>query len=167
MASVGVCTRPTGVSWKPPVLLLNAVMARVPLMPTSQSLSDRQTAAFASGTISSSRRKCSNASRIDSRVIDCSQRRRIGLLRPPYFTMFLKINSPSRPASQALIKSLTSLRFAKRRSIFSRSSVFSFGFSENSSGMIGKFAKLHFPRFTSNSLGRQSSTKCPTADEMT
>ena len=45
MASVGVCTRPTVVLKKPPDLELNAVMARVPLMPTSQSASERLMAA--------------------------------------------------------------------------------------------------------------------------
>src|SRR6266581_485480 len=56
-ARVGVCTRPTVVKWKPPVLELNAVMARVPLIPTSQSDSDRQTAASARGSIERSSRK--------------------------------------------------------------------------------------------------------------
>ena len=49
---VGVCTRPTVVRKKPPPLELNAVMARVPLMPTSQSASLRQVAALAKGSIS-------------------------------------------------------------------------------------------------------------------
>src|SRR5574343_621384 len=40
-ASVGVCTRPTVVKKKPPSRELKAVMARVPLMPTSQSASER------------------------------------------------------------------------------------------------------------------------------
>ena len=61
MASVGVCTRPTVVLKKPPDLELKAVMARVPLMPTSQSASERLTAASASGSISSSSRKCAKA----------------------------------------------------------------------------------------------------------
>jgi hypothetical protein len=59
-------------------LLLNAVIARVPLMPTSQSASDRLRAASASGSISSSVRSCSNASRIAAGVIDCSQSLRTG-----------------------------------------------------------------------------------------
>ncbi len=78
MASVGVCTRPTVVSWNPPDFELNAVIARVPLMPTSQSASDRQTAASASGRICASVRSWSNPSRIAAVVIDCSQSRRIG-----------------------------------------------------------------------------------------
>ena len=48
MASVGVWTRPTVVLKKPPSLELKAVIARVPLMPTSQSASDRLYAASAS-----------------------------------------------------------------------------------------------------------------------
>ena len=78
IASVGVCTRPTVVSWKPPDLELNAVMARVPLMPTSQSDSERQVAASARGRMASSERSAAKPSRIAAAVIDCSQRRRIG-----------------------------------------------------------------------------------------
>jgi hypothetical protein len=73
IASVGVWTRPTVVSWKPPDFELNAVIARVPLMPTSQSDSDRQTAASASGCICAPVRSAPNASRIAAGVIDCSQ----------------------------------------------------------------------------------------------
>ena len=53
-------------------------MARVPLMPTSQSASERLRAASASGSICSSGRSCSNASRIAAGVIDCSHSRRTG-----------------------------------------------------------------------------------------
>ena len=55
--SVGVCTRPTVVRKKPPSRELKAVMARVPLMPTSQSASERQRAALASGSIWASLRR--------------------------------------------------------------------------------------------------------------
>ncbi len=55
-------------------------MARVPLMPTSQSASERLFAASASGSSSLSRRRLSNPSRIDCGVIDCSQSRSIGFL---------------------------------------------------------------------------------------
>ena len=87
MASVGVCTRPTVVSWKPPDLELNAVIARVPLMPTSQSASERQTAASASGSIASSLRSAAKPSRIAAGVIDCSHRRWIGLDDFAYWAM--------------------------------------------------------------------------------
>ena len=87
MASVGVCTRPTGVSWNPPLRELNAVSARVPLMPTSQSLSDRHTAALASGSSSEPGRRCAKPSRIDAGVIDWSQSRSIGFLQAASFTM--------------------------------------------------------------------------------
>ena len=80
MASVGVCTLPTVVSWKPPDLELNAVIARVPLMPTSQSDSERHTAASARGRIASSLRSAAKLSRIPPGVIDCSHRRLIGLV---------------------------------------------------------------------------------------
>jgi hypothetical protein len=51
-------------------LELNAVIARVPLMPTSQSDSARHTAASASGSIASSLRNAPNASRMAAGVID-------------------------------------------------------------------------------------------------
>mgnify|MGYP001292003686 CR=1 FL=1 len=70
MVSVGVCTRPTVVRKKPPSRELNAVIARVPLMPTSQSASERQRAASASGSICRSSRSWAKASRIAAGVID-------------------------------------------------------------------------------------------------
>ena len=84
MANVGVCTRPTGVLKKPPSLLLKAVMARVPLMPTSQSASARERAAASSGFICVSSRRLAKASRMAACVIDCSHRRWMGLFTPAY-----------------------------------------------------------------------------------
>ncbi|EXI74891.1 MAG: hypothetical protein AW07_01502 [Candidatus Accumulibacter sp. SK-11] len=81
-ASVGVWTRPTVVRWKPPVFELNAVIARVPLMPTSQSDSERQTAACASPCISLPSRSLEKPSRIACGVIDCSHSRSTGLPVP-------------------------------------------------------------------------------------
>ena len=78
MASVGVCTRPTVVLKKPPDLELNAVIARVPLMPTSQSASDRLTAASASGSMSRRRAARAKPSRMAAGVMDCSQSRWMG-----------------------------------------------------------------------------------------
>jgi hypothetical protein len=95
--SVGVCTRPTVVRKKPPPLLLKAVMARVPLMPTSQSASERQRAASASGSISSSSRSAAKPSRMACGVIDCSHRRRTGCLALACWAIRRKISSPSRP----------------------------------------------------------------------
>jgi hypothetical protein len=80
MASVGVCTRPTVVRWKPPVLELNAVIARVPLMPISQSLSARLIAAARKPAISSPARRLAKPSRIALWVIDCNHSRRTGFL---------------------------------------------------------------------------------------
>ena len=60
IASVGVCTRPTVVLKKPPSLELNAVIARVPLMPTSQSASlrlDRGVGERLHGFVARQRRK--------------------------------------------------------------------------------------------------------------
>ena len=84
---MGVCTRPTVVRWKPPVLELKAVMARVPLMPTSQSDSERQTAASASGRIEASSRSWAKPSRMAAGVMDCSHRRLMGFLAFAYWTM--------------------------------------------------------------------------------
>jgi hypothetical protein len=63
-ASVGVCTRPTVVRKKPPSRELKAVMARVPLMPTSQSASERLRAASARPCICLSLRRLSKPSRM-------------------------------------------------------------------------------------------------------
>jgi len=62
IASVGVCTRPTVVLKKPPDFELKAVIARVPLMPTSQSASERLNAASASGNMLPSSRNFSKPS---------------------------------------------------------------------------------------------------------
>jgi hypothetical protein len=66
---------------------LNAVIARVPLMPTSQSDSDRHTAASASGRISRSVRSDAKASRTAEGVIDWSHRRSIGFFAPTCCSM--------------------------------------------------------------------------------
>ncbi|CAM5188465.1 hypothetical protein CDEF62S_02158 [Castellaniella defragrans] len=87
MASVGVCTRPTGVLKKPPSLLLKAVMARVPLMPTSQSASARERAAASSGFMVWLSRRFSKASRMEACVMDRSQRRWTGFLTLAYCMM--------------------------------------------------------------------------------
>ena len=60
--------------------------------------------------------------------------------------MLRKISSPSRPASQALMRSSTSLRLMSRSSVFSRFSFFSIGFSSNFGGIAGRWAKFHLPR---------------------
>ena len=81
MDSVGVCTRPTVVRKKPPSRELKAVMARVPLMPTIQSASERLRAASASPCICSLLRRFSKPSRMAAGVMDCSHRRCTGLPR--------------------------------------------------------------------------------------
>lgn len=75
MASVGVCTRPTVVLKNPPSFELNAVIARVPLMPTSQSASLRLVAASDNGCMDSSVRNAANPSRMAAGVMDCNQSR--------------------------------------------------------------------------------------------
>ena len=167
IARVGVCTRPTVVRWKPPDFELNAVIARVPLMPTSQSDSERQTAASASGRIAASGRSAPNASRIAAVVIDCSHSRSTGFADFAYWTMLRKMSSPSRPASHALTSFVTSLRRISFRSTLRRLAFFSIGFSANFDGMAGRCAKVHLPRFTSSSSGMPISSRWPTAEEST
>ena len=151
--SVGVCTRPTVVKKKPPSRELNAVMARVPLMPTNQSASDRQRAASAKGSICSLVRNCSKPSRMACGVIDCSHKRRTplasGFFSLAYCSINRKISSPSRPASQALMRSPTSLRLANFTTAFKRDLVLSIGFKSKCGGSTGRLAKLHLPRLTS------------------
>ena len=167
--SVGVCTRPTVVKKKPPSRELKAVIARVPLMPTSQSASLRLRAASASPSICLSLRRWSKPSRIACGVMLCSHRRRIGLasgvLRlSAYCTISRKISSPSRPASQALISAVTSLRLTSRTSAVKRLLALSIGARSKCGGTTGRLAKLHLPRLTSYSSGALISTRWPTAE---
>ena len=166
-AKVGVCTRPTVVKKKPPSRELNAVMARVPLMPTSQSASERLRAASARPCICCSLRRLSKPSRMACGVMDCSHKRLTGLPRglapPAYCSIKRKINSPSRPASQALMRAPTSLRLACLTTAFKRLLVLSTGFKSKCGGMTGRLAKLHLPRLTSYCSGAWISTKWPTA----
>ena len=80
MARVGVCTRPTDATLPPREPNMRLVRARVPLMPMSQSLSERQRAASASGTIWAPSRRCWKASRIPVVVMDDIHRRLTGSL---------------------------------------------------------------------------------------
>ena len=166
MVRVGVWTRPTVVFWKPPPRELNAVMARVPLIPTSQSASERQTAAFPNGDISSSPRRLSKPSRIALAVMDWSQRRLEGSLHLAYWVIYLKISSPSRPASHALIKALTSLRFMSFISSLRRGSDLLCGRRSNCLGITGKLVRDHFPRAGSTPSGRHNSSRCPSAEQI-
>ena len=155
--SVGVCTRPTVVRKNPPSRELKAVMARVPLMPTSQSASERQRAASASGCICALVRSAPKPSRMAWGVIDCSHRRDTGLPKgfapPAYCSIRRKMSSPSRPASQALTILSMSLRLANLTTAFKRVLVLSTGLRSKCGGITGRLAKLHLPRFTSNSSG--------------
>ncbi|MNT64663.1 hypothetical protein D3C72_2025800 [compost metagenome] len=146
---------------------MKAVMARVPLMPTSQSASERQRAASASGSMSSSSRRLPKPSRMACGVIDCSHRRRTGCLALACCAIRRKISSPSRPASQALISPVTSLRLIRRFSTFRRDSVLAIGRRSKCGGITGRLAKLHLPRLTSYSSGAAISTRWPTAEDST
>ena len=167
MARVGVCTRPAVVLLKPPPWELKEVRARVELMPTSQSDSERESAASASGCMSASERRFWKAARMDSAVIDWSQRRLSGFFTPVARMMFRKISSPSRPASQALMMASTSFRLRRRLRTLSRPTFLSMGASANSGGSDGRFSIFHFPRAGSKPSGGASSSRWPTADEMT
>ena len=142
-------------------------MARVPLMPTSQSASLRLRAASAKPCICSALRRRSKPSRTACGVMLCSHRRRTGLpsgLDPPaYCSIKRNISSPSRPASQAFISSVTSLRLACLTTALRRDLVLSTGLSSKRGGITGRLAKLHLPRFTSYSSGACISSKWPTA----
>ncbi len=172
MLSVGVCTRPTVVRKKPPSRELKAVIARVPLMPTSQSASERLRAASARPCICSSLRSCSKPSRMACGVMLCSHSRRTGLSIgffsvPAYCTISRKISSPSRPASQALMICDTSLRLTSRTTALSRVFALSIGARSKCGGTTGRLAKLHLPRLTSYSSGALISTRWPTAEVTT
>ena len=171
MESVGVCTRPTVVRKKPPSRELNAVIARVPLMPTSQSASERLRAASARPRMSASERSFWKPSRMACGVMLCSHSRLTGLLPTlapsAYCSISRKISSPSRPASQALISAVTSLRLTSLTTALRRLLVLSIGASSKCGGSTGRCAKLHLPRLTSNSSGALISTRWPTAEVTT
>src|SRR5256885_7829932 len=80
-----------------------------------------------------------------------------------YCSIRRKISSPSRPASQALMSSVTSLRLASLTTALSRLLVLSTGLRSKYGGITGRLAKLHLPRLTSNSSGAWISTRWPTA----
>ena len=110
-ARVGVCTRPSESTLRTEPALV--VAARVAFMPTSQSASLRARAAASSGRMASSSRSASNASRMADCVIELNQARLTGLARAAsgaVSRMSLKMSSPSRPASQALMIRSTSVR---------------------------------------------------------
>ncbi len=140
-------------------------MARVPLMPTSQSASLRLRAASARPSICLSLRKASKPSRMACGVMLCSHSRWIGLavaffsLTPAYCTIRRKINSPSRPASQALINCVTSFLLTSLTTAFRRDLALSIGARSKCGGTTGRCAKLHLPRLTSNSSGALISTR--------
>ena len=138
----GVCTRPTVVRKKPPSRELKAVMARVPLMPTSQSASEG----------SGARRRPGQHLRIAAQLLETladgggrhglqpqALDRFVELSRAgcAYCTISRKISSPSRPASQALIRAVTSLRRISLHRALSRVLFLSIGFRSKCGGMTG------------------------------
>ena len=83
IASVGVCTRPSDTAPSNEERR-RIVAARVAFMPTIQSASERDRAAASSWASSSPGRRCANASRIASLVIEDSHRRWTGSLAPAF-----------------------------------------------------------------------------------
>ena len=117
-------------------------------------------------------RRCAAArSRRGSPAASCSAAtgagpacRRLALSPPAYCTIRRKISSPSRPASQALMSSVTSLRLTSLTTAFSRVLALSIGARSKCGGITGRWAKLHLPRLTSYSSGALISTRWPTAE---
>ena len=138
----------------------------MPLIPTNQSASDRQRAASARGINSSSERSLLKPSRIAAGVIDCNHRRSIFCWAFACCVIKRKISSPSRPASQALMMRLTSLRLMSFCKTLRRDSVLAMGRKSKCGGMTGKLTNDHFPRLTSYSSGAAISRRWPTADEI-
>ena len=142
-------------------------MARVPLMPTSQSASLRLRAASARPCICASLRRRPKPSRMACGVMLCSHSRSTGLgaclPSNAYCAIRRKMSSPSRPASQAFTRRPTSLRRACFTTAARRDLVFSTGLRSKCGGITGRCAKLHLPRLTSNASGAWISSKWPTA----
>ena len=74
-----------------------------------------------------------------------------------------KMSSPSRPASQALMTSSTSLRASSFLMVRIRSLRPFFGRYRNSSGRIGSVSRVQRLYFSSTSSGGSNSNRCPTA----
>ena len=109
---MGVCTRPSETTVLPNAARPRIVAARVAFMPTSQSASERERAAASRGASSLPGRRCPNAWRIASLVMDENQARWTGTpFLPATSSTYAKISSPSRPASQAFTISSMSSRF--------------------------------------------------------
>ena len=167
IASVGVCTRPSETAPSKDERR-RIVAARVAFMPTIQSASERERAASSSLANSAAGLRPAKADLIAPTVIEDSHRRLTGLRIPAFSTVQAKISSPSRPASQALTTSSTSLRCSSRvmtviclRERSSRTT------RRKSSGTIGRSAIRHFLNFASYSSGSASCTRWPTAHVIT
>ena len=100
-------------------------------------------------------------------VIDWSQSRLIGCFALACCAISLKMSSPSRPASQALIRRSMSLRLISLVSSLSRSWFLTIGWMSKCGGMTGRWAKDHLPRLTSYCSGAAISSRWPTAEDTT
>ena len=167
ITNVGVWTRPAVVTLKPPFRELNAVKARVPFNPINQSLSLRQRAASANGNISSLSRMPFQAWKIASSVIDCIHIRLIfrSLVTLAICSRYLKISSPSRPASHAFTTVSISFFFSRRANNLYRGRLFSMGWSSNRGGITGKCFIPHGNFLPFGPSGILSSTRWPTAED--
>jgi hypothetical protein len=150
-----------------PSFELKAVMARVPLMPISQSASERQRAASASGRISLSVRKWAKPSRMAPCVIDCSHRRRTGLsllgvlsqVAEDQFALATRVAGIDE-AGHVLALHQPSQQLEAILGLLDR-------IQRKCGGMTGRWAKDHLPRLTSYSSGTVSSSRWPMADDST
>ena len=163
IASVGVWTRPSETA-PSNAERRRIVAARVAFIPTIQSASERERAAASSDASSVASRRPPKASLIAAGVIEFSHNRCTGFFDPVFSYRYAKINSPSRPASQALTTNSTSSRESRRLitfiCFFERSSRIT---SLKRSGTIGRSAIRHFLNRSSYSSGSASWTRCPTA----
>ena len=148
----------------PPWRERKQVRARVEFRPTSQSDSERHFAASARCSICSPSRRLSHASRIELVVMDCIQRRLMGFSILPISIIYWKINSPSRPASQALMMTSNSFFFASPSTCLRRLCVCSIGCSSNFFGIAGSTLKFQGRFLPLGPVGIFSSTRWPTAE---
>ena len=175
---VGVCTRPTGWTlsleiFEPPSIF---VAQRVMLSPTIQSDCERQMDDARRPAFSDGSSRWSKDSRIADGVMLVSQRRRSGSLEPASVVIMWKISSPSRPASQALTTAPTSSRWISflrrlKRSDDPRSSrqrrMPLRSWPSNSGGRMGRDFRVQPFHSGLSSWGSRSSTRWPTAEEIT
>ncbi len=132
-------------------------------MPINQSVSARHLAASAKLSSSEPGLKFEKPWTIADFVIDRSHKRSVGFSFPKNSTISRKINSPSRPASQALITRPTSFLSKSFLIVRIRSLCPDFFLSPIFSGTIGSTSRVQALYFSSTSCGASNSKRWPTA----